>query len=385
MYSAERHFVKTAYDQMETLDSDGLKTGMGAHLNAIDVLPALGAIKEAALCVEARAVTRAIDICQDIVACTENTDVPELEFNLIGLKSLIGLYADGLFEIDPDFKLVIEGPAPFVPIETVEAVSEITAPEAHTENTDLETVYLEGRHAASVSTLRPLLKLVQDNDNLQALESLMSRSVIDTQSLVEAEPTPIMVMPHTVKFEALMRLVTNLILSEARHNQKTISVSYAADFEEIGADIAGHIQNFLEILCLSIVANGISKTTTQISLTGQERERQYRFSVNWTGKDISKQAKTHHFFKQSIAGLRAIGGDIQFRDMALKTELALQTKSDEYLQNLEVSFPLALREQAKPKKLKGATASVSLELTSDNLAQESLAKDNLVQVGGASR
>ena len=128
-----------------------------------------------------------------------------------------------------------------------------------------------------------------------------------------------------------MQPITNLTLSEARYNGKNVSLSYAADFDDLDKDMAMRVQSFLEILCLNIVSRGTSNAASQISLTGQRRERHLAFTVSWQGRDIAANIESQPHFRQAVKSLKKQGGLIKFHEPAL-SELGSAAQS------LEVCF-----------------------------------------------
>ncbi|PHR92377.1 MAG: hypothetical protein COA69_08340 [Robiginitomaculum sp.] len=390
MYSAERFFVKTARTQMQILETESAVPALSHMVSVLDK------IKTAATRVEARGVFRAAGLCQDVISRAKSEQISpkqasseensKLSQSLASLNSLIGQYSEGLFEIDPKFKkqLLAEAkplaagvPVPKndeTPVSEI-PVSEIPISEIDVKSSGLAAVCLKLRlkdqHEAAINTLKPLMHLVKNETQLRALETLM-RPAANDATLSRPETGISIPQRQTVKFENLMRPITNLILSEARYSSKSVSISYAADFDELALELADHVQAFLEILCLNIVINGIGDTASQISLTGQERDRRYRFYVNWSGYDMAVTAEKNSYFRGAIIDLQAIGGSIKFRSLALKTEMATQTEDKNTLQALEISFPLTIASKTP----------VRLHKKRDT---KSVSRGNLARVGGASR
>ena len=334
MYSQERKFVLTANDQMQVLEEIW---GAGPQENTNTSTPkneqgrtitALHSIKFAANSVQARGVYRAANFCETIYTNLESECGPRLRGSLAGLKSLIFQYADGLFEIDPEFKESIQS----------RQGEQILAPVETDQNDNLETICLQGKHSQASNVLKPLLSLVKSEGRRNALETLMA---FDTKDQEEPAIIRVNQAPHiAVKFENLMGPVTNLVLNEARHNGKQVSISYATDFDELGLSMANRVQEFLETLCLHIVANGVPrKQSTQISLTGQGTESKYVFSVNWRGYDLGESSCEDERFKNSLEKLCSEDGDIEFQKLALETTAPQQAGRASLMQSLEVSFP----------------------------------------------
>ncbi len=367
MYSLERKFVLTANDQMqvleeiwgagpeETANAASLQKGTGQETT----ITALHSIKFAANSVQARGVYRAANFCETIYTSFDYENGAKLRGSLAGLKSLIFQYADGLFEIDPEFKASVLS-------RKVEKTDHLkVVPVNDDQEEDVEKVCLQAQHTQSKKTLKPLLLLVKSESQQQALETLMKFEAVQNEMPApSSKPKPRL----TVQFENLMRPITNLALSEARHSAKKLSVSYAADFEELALSSANRIQEFLEILCLSIVANGVpANRSTQISLTGQEKDNKHVFNINWRGHSLEKNAAEDPHFKRAVASLRAEGGDIQFRKLAIEAPVTDLEAQEPVMQTLEVTFvhkrtakkaanlTNALKSESQTEVLQGAT------------------------------
>ena len=346
MYSQERKFILTANDQMQVLEEIW---GVSPQENINAPIPkneqgrtitALHSIKFAANSVQARGVYRAANFCETIYTNFESECGPKLRGSLAGLKSLIFQYADGLFEIDPEFKESIQN----------RAGEQILAPGETDQNNNLETICLQGKHTQAGNVLKPLLSLVKSEGRRSALEALMA---FDTKDQEEPPIIRVSQAPHiAVKFESLMGPVTNLVLNEARHNGKQVSISYATDFDELGLSMANRVQEFLENLCLHIVANGVPRNqSTQISLTGQGAESKYVFSVNWRGYDLGESSGEDEHFKYGLEKLRSEGGNIEFKKLALETTAPQQVGRASLMQGLEVIFPRTRDKRTTPNTI----------------------------------
>lgn len=351
MYSLERKFVLTANDQMQILENiwgagPQENTNAEALQNTLGqkrTITALHSIKFAANSVQARGVYRAANFCETICSSIDGEGGPRLRGSLAGLKNLIFQYADGLFEIDPEFKASI-----LTRKEPLETESKIVSTGAE-HNDNLGAICLQAKHEQAQKVLKPLLLLVKSENSHQALETLMAIDLRKDETPAAA-PTPVVPQRISVKFENLMRPITNLVLSEARHSGKQVSISYAADFDELGLSMANRVQEFLEILCLNIVANGVpANQSTQISLTGQDKEKEHTFSVNWRGYDVEENTKKHAHLKRGVESLRREGGDIKFRKLALETVSKEQEGPQAFTQHVDITF---LRKRAPKNELK---------------------------------
>ena len=263
MYSAERQFVTTIHSQMRLLEQD--------ELHAQPVFEdALLQIKSAARAVQARAIYRAALLCEDVLKRCETAASVKFQTSLNSLKSLVELYAGGLYEIDPNF---------FV----AEATSEISADKIN------EQIKTENETAANI--LKPLLHLVKDSKQAHALSFLAGVDHKSETSVTTPQPK---IRSH-VRFDSVMRRITNRTLGEARAQAKNISISYAADFETVDTSISVDLQNFLQATCLEIVRGGLVvngdlaaslNRTWQISITGETRGQELSLALNWPGQQL---------------------------------------------------------------------------------------------------
>jgi len=222
-------------------------------------------------------------LCEDVLKrCT--TTSTKFQTSLNGLKSLVELYANGLYEIDPGFKLILLGKTTSV---AGEIPSEVFSKEL------LEQLKAANENAANI--LHPLLQLVKDDKRANALSFLAG---IDPQAGGDVTTPCPNVPPRTrsnVRFDVLMRRITNHTLGEARALAKNVSISYAADFESVDTSIAASLQNFLQAACLEIVRCGLVvngdlaasiNRTWQISITGETRGQNLSISLSWLGEAL---------------------------------------------------------------------------------------------------
>ncbi len=326
MYVSERDFVITAYAQMQVLQSiwDVECETVVAPPQLKQTGQALDTVKRSASGVMARGVYRSALLCEDILARTGD-DKAALQMGLASLAGLIGSYSDGLIEIDPEFKVLLAG-------EARDESPDIANPVSARISNDANLRTAQQAHQSARENLSPLLSLVKNKGRKQALKTLMqpikpARTARTSEAGGER---------RTVKFDTLMRPVTNLTLSEARHSGKKVMLSYAADFDTLEMSLAKHVQEFLEILCLNIVAQGISASrpsASQISVTGQALQNMIKVSVNWSGRALERDEANHKHFFTAISSLHAAGGDILFHESALG-------QTDHGVQNIVLSIPL---------------------------------------------
>jgi hypothetical protein len=307
MYIAERNFVTTATRQMFTLERIwSTPAGCLADKNQKLSSHALSEIKKAAFLVEARGVYRAATLCEDVLGRLAAESTAKVTAALVSLQHLISQYADGLIEIDPEFELPQN---PELPV--AEQRSDTPAPKQENGSDQ------ESAREQAINVLTPLMRLVKDDKRAKALSILMRPPNEHKLEIPVSQSVP---------FDGLMRPITNLILSEARHTGKNISVSYAADFDDLERDTATGMQNFLEIICLNIVSQGISDDqstparTTQMSITGQTRDNHYQFTLSWIGTSLPTSAAATSHTGAAYNDLKAIGGSFETRTGALSSE-----------------------------------------------------------------
>lgn len=282
MYSAERQFVTTAHSQLRLLEQDAL------HPHQI-FEDALCQIKSAAGPVKARAIYRAALLCEDVLKRCDTATSIKFQTSLNSLKSLVELYASGLHEIDPGFTSIPPGEdEPATPTGLHETSLE-TSPASKPDQ-----LTADNENAADL--LKPLLHLVTDDKQAKALAFFVG---IDHQPKSNVA-TP---RPHTrsnVRFDTLMRRITNRTLGEARAQAKNVSISYAADFEAVDVSISSDLQNFLQAICLEIVRKGLVvngdlaasiSRSWQISITGETQRGEIQgqdlsISLSWPGQKL---------------------------------------------------------------------------------------------------
>lgn len=329
MYSAERQFVTTAHSQLRLLEQDEHH----AHPVFED---ALLQIKNAAGPVKARAIYRGALLCEDVLKRCDTAACLKFQTSLNSLKSLVELYADGLYEIDPSF-LVVEAATTEpknAPIAS-NGTSDETAPEHMNEH-----ITAENENAASL--LKPLLHLVKDDKQAGALSFLAG---VEHQSeITVTAPQP--KLRSNVRFDSLMRRITNRTLGEARAQAKNISISYAADFETVDTSISADLQGFLQATCLEIVRCGLVvngdlaasiNRTWQISITGETRGQELSISLSWLGEqllDFSSSGKGETLL-QSLNGKLAVHCE----------QNKIENKRDMHV--LELTCPLRKSEKSK--------------------------------------
>ena len=287
MYSAERQFVTTAHSQLCLLEQDG-------HHTQKTFEAAIGEIKNASRPVKARAIYRGALLCEDVLRRCNATSI-KFRTSLSGLKSLVELYANGLYEIDPSFKSVLLGnTAPDAPKISLETIGGRTTGKEHPRKDTLKQLKAANENAAKV--LKPLLHMVKDDKQARALSFLAG---IDHQSARKISAPRINTRAN-VRFDVLMRRITNHTLGEARALAKNVSISYAADFETVDTSVAPELQTFLQTACLEIVRCGLVvngdlaasvNRTWQISITGETRTGETQgqnllISLNWRGEQL---------------------------------------------------------------------------------------------------
>lgn len=320
MYIDERHFVKTTLQKMDFLEQVWSEPHENTRSRrAEQSATALDTIKSTAVSVQARGVYRAAILCEDVLSRLTLENETRMISALVELKRLINLYADGLFEIDPEFA------------ETLKQGE-----------TGASDIYITKAHAKAVQTLKPLAQNVDDTGLRQALKVLMHPISLD--SAFDADQ-------KSMSLDALIQPVSNLVLSEARHCGKIVTVSYAADFDALEFDLAKTLQDALEASCLTILRHGIpgpSPTsvgaTPQISLTGQMRAGQLLFSISWMGAEIKLTGDDQLEFRTQLLKLKQMGGTFSINNLSLSDNLKSR-------HTLYIKLPIDIRGAINPKNI----------------------------------
>ncbi|HHL43213.1 MAG TPA: hypothetical protein ENJ42_06330 [Hellea balneolensis] len=287
MYSLalERTFAHTAIQCMERLEH---AYGRGED-KCSDFTPVscLTDIRASARKVKALGIYRACLLCEDIIDREGPAPSTNLLNALLGLKTLISQYTDGLIEIDPDFK----------PLKTPDTHAAQSRGTNHKAKTDI-TALAKTRAA----TLKPLLEFAANDRQKQALSFLLDY----TTTPVEADATP----KSTISFERMMQEVSSTTLREARLRRKMISLSYMADFEILPHDNARLARTVLKNLCMVIVQNADKSHSTQISISGRESGTSTSFSVVWPGRGLDDNTVSTFLSSPVIRDFKARSGQI---------------------------------------------------------------------------
>jgi len=322
MYAAERHFVTTAQEHLRQLMSSECDAPMALH-----------EIKQKAMPLKARAIYRAALLCEDVLTRSGTSADTKFQVSLARLNKLLGLYENGLFEIDPEFKV----------LQSEQVTSPATSPVfGPTLEKTIEP--LDAANENAVQVLTPLLSLVREDGRKSALKFLTKYDGNTSSMLQGAHANK---LPE-VRFETMMGRITNRVLSEARLNAKGISISYAADFDSVDASLAKPLQILLEQICLGIIrvglidergANNDPKRVWQISVTGKGQGQTNLISVSWPGYALSGVEQAG--LTEALANFKTIGGhtDHKTRKGADRDALhGIDTGLD--IQNLEITSPL---------------------------------------------
>ncbi len=317
MFAAERQFVTTAQNHL------GQLMDAGGDVPLVLQSAALHKIKQAAAHRKARAIYRAAILCEDVLNGGKPDTSARFQVELARLKSLLGLYENGLREIDPEF-------------ENLQPAQGLTSPsfppKAANEN--------------AAQLLTPLLDLLGDDDPRHAMEFLIqygrshapqadtpqthttqahttrTQASAKVPNLPANPPARFFHNKGAMHFETMMGQITNRVLSEARLNAKGVSLSYASDFDSIGFGIVKPLQAVLENMCLEIVRYGlVDETLThkyarrvwQISITATLTEKgqgqKYLISLSWPGHALPKHQKPAHILSE----FQDIGGHIHHK------------------------------------------------------------------------
>jgi len=307
MYPLERKFVNTARQHMGVLETIWSLGAASVDTHG-PTIGALNQIKISADTVQARGVIRAATLCEDIFGRCGASGAAKLRPALVGLKTLISQYSEGLLEIDPEFKDILDGKSKAIVPEKLAHQSLVDAREKAT------------------SMLSPLLKFVKNSESQSALQSLMGQN-----PMAQNSDKPVQAA-SAVRFDALMRPVTNLCLSEARLDGKNVSVSYVSDFEMLGRQTSRDLQHLLEQVFLHITANSIGSEGAQISLTAQKSGDVIDLALAWSGTQLSQDMEKKTQFAFAVSGLKRRGGTIKLSHAEL-------TDTPNQLQTLQMTFP----------------------------------------------
>lgn len=295
--------------QSSRKDIEAIVSGICAEpCAAPDVLvSSLSSIQQGAKQARARAIYRAAQTVVDSVLASAAK--PTIQGRVLSLNKLITQFEQGLNEIQPkpansDYPSAGE-------IETAEAAPNLIQGAS------------EDRFAQAREILMPLMGLARDEER-GALETLSALSFaplnetntqdIDaagglfapqasgvTESTVDTAPiTPQADSSQIVDFEILMPAFTSEALQTARHSQKTVSVSYAANDVGLSKQQADALQPVLSHIANTLVSRVLERPELRraraesgsghIALTASETNNLLTISIECPGKALSISA-----------------------------------------------------------------------------------------------
>ena len=356
-FTQERFFVTTARQQLAVLqaymDSEDIAIpaiDAGVENHVLDkYLKATALIKSTALPVSARAVYRAAQAVEKtLIQKKQNPNITnfhdDYHTRLAALRSLIGLYSEGLFELDPEFKNEInnenkhyENKQATIALDLEITTTEVPANLANNANINEDESSIE----QIKQTLKPLIIYSENTNQEKALSSLMAykpalitENPSNTVLTKSSKPTNISAINNREiankqtarSFDDIMRAITGRVLAEARGHGKDISISYHAEFDEIDVPIADTIQALLLACLLSIVKapsmdsnyhgntrckSAADKSKSQhIVISGLVKTSQKIIEINWDGNQFNR----NHRFNHSLSKFEKGGGVLDISD-----------------------------------------------------------------------
>lgn len=269
-----RDFVETTMSAMDILLTDArLNTGLATSF--------LKDIRLDARTLSAKGIARA---AQSVLECyEEGCSQPKIDGRLMSLYKLTIQYAEGLDEIAP-----------------LSAQTE-TAP----------AVSAEAQFETARETLIPLIKF--SGDTAPALQRLAGLEI----------DLPLKTSEPQVSFESLMPSVTDIALRTARAQNKSVSVSYAADELTLANSQVDAVRGQLEDIITRLVRTNIARPETRLA-KGLSRGGHIDISAKQDSKGLDIQIECDgevvNIFPQSPASVTPQATDIS-ADMPLEVSL----------------------------------------------------------------
>ncbi len=350
VFSKERFFVTTARTQLAKLEALSGCAEMDKYRQC------LALIKQAAMPVQAKAVYRAALAVEKILEQKGISDSVALSGRMSALRSLINLYSEGLFELDPEFRRQVENKTKnnTESDTTPNIVADISL--AGIDENTIEPANENSANKQAKENLRPLLGLTQTKAQKHSLQFLMEYkpdaeefSKTQTMSLASA----ISASENSESFDAIMRSITRSALAEARAYGQDISISYSSEFDDIEQKTASKLQALFLAVCLEIIKSG-SKTNhntrqnRHIVFSGSILSGIKTIKIEWSGEMFSRSQS----FNQLVTEFEEIGGNI---NMGLEhmpsitiichsgqKNMANQEKSDQHVTNKQEKTDLGL-------------------------------------------
>lgn len=265
----ERRFAHTAHKNMERICAqfEQMTDQTQSQSSLPGVVNLFAEIRTCAGKVKAMAVYRACLLCEDILERESKLGSGNFKSALLSLDTLIRQYNSGLMEIDPEF-------SPSQP------VLETKADVSPSHNTDMHR--RSAKQAASV--LKPLISLAandRDAKNLSFLANYRAEPAFNTSApKVPAQQRP------KLSFERLMSDVTKSTLRNARLMQKTVSLSYMADFQSLPIRDAQIVGKSIEHTLMAIINVIAKETAPQISISANTQPNATQVTIRWPGRGL---------------------------------------------------------------------------------------------------
>lgn len=217
-----RDFVNSTISALDSLLS-------GGRLNPEAAMSSLKEIRLDARTLSAKAIART---AQSVLECyEENYAQPKIDGRLMSLYKLTLQYAEGLNEIAPVItSLPIQGEVKNIPVLSAEA-----------------------QYETARETLIPLIKF--SGDAAPALQRLAGLNL----------DIPVKTSERQVSFESLMPNITDIALRTARLQNKSVSISYAADGLSLADSQVEAVRGQLEDIITRLVRTHIAKPEARLA------------------------------------------------------------------------------------------------------------------------
>jgi len=303
------------------------------------ILDKLADLQRGAKAMRARAIYRAAQTAVDMLHKGKPDDQVQSELNVV--RSLVVQYQNGLEEILDDQSAPVQAApvqsslqravadkvidfsagdsvqtdtqaepvmmigAKAAPTLLDDLMAPLAEPDAAAEPMPEAVIAAEPHNAASSELPAQIMPLVQfapeaeQRDALRRLSRLhgeMSGTAeAQTKAVAAEKPSP--ARPKMVAFETLMPELTNVVLTTARHLEKTVSISYAAHQTELNSDLAESVRAALSDLSVLLVTRSLEMPEVRrnrdesgaghISIMAVVKSGLLELSVECTGRNIT--------------------------------------------------------------------------------------------------
>lgn len=275
-FFAEREFVALAQTRITALESGTLSLTQSAG--------ALQDILTSAQSVKAKSVMLCARQCRDYCLSSDSVESPDSA----ALKHLVSLFAQGLFEIDPEARSM------------------------------MNTGDLKSAMPSMNDNAAQLMELIQyaPDSNKSALRDLIRLSGESSQ-LRGATPEP---AKQLVSLETLIAPISSQALVTAHLAYKQVSLSYACDDIAVHSDLESPLQETLAAICETLIEHCIRRPnareqanlsgTAQISLTASDTQNGLMLDIFCDDLPLPPQALAGHRLKTALSEFSAAGGNM---------------------------------------------------------------------------